>query len=104
VEEGIPVRNYDYSGGCEGKFEGTFNLAKKGQVTVIYYLYWLHTYIGPAGDKIISVFKPRIAIKLTGNLSFGFEYTHYLNNSYLRDLPDFHKSESEQKFYLMLYF
>jgi hypothetical protein len=104
MEGGIPGRNYDYSGGGEAKFEGTLNLAKKGQLTVIYYFYWLHTYVGPAGDKIISIFKPRIAIKLTGNLSLGVEYTYYLNNSYLRDFPDIHKSESEQKLYLMLYF
>ncbi|MCX6558817.1 MAG: DUF3943 domain-containing protein [Candidatus Aminicenantes bacterium] len=103
VEGGVHLRNYDYSGGGEAKFEGTLNIAKKGQVTVIYYIYWLHTYIGPEGDKIISIFKPRIAIKLSRNLSLGFEYTYYLNNSYLLYLPDVHKSESEQKIYLMLY-
>ncbi|MBU4267678.1 MAG: DUF3943 domain-containing protein, partial [Acidobacteria bacterium] len=103
-EAGIHGRNYDYSGGVEAKFEDTLNLAKIGQVTAIYYLYWLHTYIGPAGDKIISIFKPRIAVKLSSNLSLGFEFTYYHNNSYLRDFPDVHKSNSEQKLYLQLYF
>jgi hypothetical protein len=104
VEAGVPGRNYDYSGGAEAKFEGTLNFAKIGQVTAIYYLYWLHTYIGPAGNKGISVFRPRIAVRLVHNLSLGFEYTYYSKSNYLRDFPDVHKSESEQKLYLMLYY
>ena len=104
VEGGVPGRDYDYSGGAEAKFEGTLNLAKRGQVTAIYYLYWLHTYIGPAGNKIIGIFKPRIAVKLFSNLSLGFEYLYYHKDGYLRDFPDVHKRNSEQKLYLMLYF
>jgi len=104
VEAGIHVRDYDYSGGGEAKFEGTLNLAKMGQVTAIFYLYRLHTYVGPAGNKIIGVFKPRIAVKLFNNLSLGFEYLYYHKDSYLRDFPDVHISNSEQKLYLMLYF
>jgi len=104
VEAGVHLRDYDYSGGAEAKFEGTLNLAKIGQVTAIYYLYWLHTYVGPAGNKIIEVFKPRIAVKLFGNLSLGFEYLYFHKDSYPRDFPDVHFSNSEQKLYLMLYF
>jgi len=104
VEGGIPGRDYDYSGGGEAKFEGTLNLARLGQMTAIYYLYWLHTYVGPAGDKIIGIFKPRIAVRLSGSLSLGFEYLYYHKDSYLRDFPDVHKRNSEQKLYLMLYF
>jgi hypothetical protein len=37
VEAGVHGRNYDYSGGGEFKFEGTLNLGKSGQVTLIYY-------------------------------------------------------------------
>jgi hypothetical protein len=104
VKAGIPGRNYDYAGGVEAKFEGTLNLGKIGQVTAIYYLYGLHTYIGPAGNEVIGVFKPRIAVNLLSNLSLGFEYLYYHKNNQLRDLPDVHASNSEQKLYLMLYF
>ena len=104
VEGGIPGRDYDYSGGGEAKFESTLNLGRAGQVTAIYYLYWLHTYVGPAGDKIIGVFKPRIAVRLLNNLSIGFEYLYYHKDSYLRDFPDVRRRNSEQKLYLMLYF
>jgi hypothetical protein len=108
VEAGVHGRNYDYSGGGEAKFEGTLNLAKIGQVTVIYYVYGLHTYYGiknvPAGNKIIEIFKPRISVKLFSNLSLGFEYLYFHKDSYLRDFPDVHFSNSEQKLYLMLYF
>jgi hypothetical protein len=104
AEGGIPGRDYDYSGGAEAKFENTLNFARVGQVTAIYYLYWLHTYIGPAGDKLIGVFKPRIAVRLRRNLSAGFEYLYYHKDSYLRDFPDVHRRNSEQKLYLMFYF
>ena len=104
IDEGLQGRNYDYSGGGEAALEGTLNLAKMGQVTAVYYLYRLRTYIGPAGHKIVGVFKPRIAVKLFGNLSLGFEYLYYHKDSHYRDFPDAHKSNSEQKLYLMLYF
>jgi len=104
VEAGVPGRNYDYSGGGEAKFESTLNLAKMGQVTAIYYLYLLHTYIGPAGNNIIGIFRPRIAVKLFSNLSLGFEYLYYHKDNYLRDFPDIHKRSSEQRIYLMVYF
>jgi hypothetical protein len=104
VENGVHGRNYDYSGGAEAKFEGTLNVGQIGQVTAIYYLYLLHTYVGPSGNKIISIFKPRIAIKISNNLSLGFEYLYYHKNSYLRDFPDINRGHSEQKIYLMLYF
>jgi hypothetical protein len=104
VEVGVHLRNYDYSGGAEAKFEGTLNLANRAQVTAIYYLYGLHTYIGPVGNKVISIFKPRIAVRLFRNLSLGFEYLYYHKNSQLRDFPDVYANNSEQKLYLMMYF
>ena len=104
MDAGVPGRNYDYSGGGEAKFEGTLNLSDLGQVTLIYYLYRLHAYVGPAGYKTIGILKPRLAVRLLGNLSLGFEYLYYHKDSILRDYPDVHKRGSEQKLYLMLYF
>jgi len=104
VEEGVHLRNYDYSGGIDAKFEGTLNLGKIGQLTAIYYVFGLHTYVGPPGNKVISIFKPRIAVRLFNNLSLGFEYLLYAKNTQLRDYPDVHASNSEQKLYLMMYF
>ena len=104
VEEGVHLRNYDYSGGGELKLECTLNLADMGQLTAIYYLYGLHTYIGPAGNKVLGVFKPRIAVKIFDHLSLGAEYLLYHKRSALRDFPDIHTSNSEQKLYLLLYF
>ncbi|MHB8094191.1 MAG: DUF3943 domain-containing protein [Candidatus Aminicenantales bacterium] len=104
VEAGIHVRNYDYSGGGEAKFEGTFNFENRGHLTMAYYLYRLHTYIGPAGYKIIGVFKPSLAVKLVRNLSLGFEYLYYQKASHYRNFPDAYRSNSEQKLFLMFYF
>ena len=104
VEEGVHLRNYDYSGGGEAKFEVTLNLADRGQFTVIYYFYRLFTYLGPPGDKSIQIFRPRFALRVLGNLSLGFEYAWYHKDSYFRNFPDVDISNSEQKVYLMLYF
>jgi len=104
LEEGVHVRNYDYSGGVEAKLEATLNLLDRGQVTAIYYAYSLHTYVGPPGYKNVAVFKPRVAVRLTGNVSLGFEYLFYHKDSFYRDIPDEHKGNSEQKLYLLLYF
>ncbi len=104
VEAGVHVRNYDYSGGGELKFESTLNLGNMGQVTAIYYLYRLQTYVGPPGYKTIMVFKPRIAVRLSSNLSLGFEYLFYHKDSYLRYYPDVSMRSNEQKLYLLLYF
>ena len=104
VEAGVHGRNYDYSGGGEFKVEGTLNLGKVGQLTGIYYYYGLRTYIGQAGTKNISIFKPRVALRLASNLSLGFEYLYYFKDTNYRDFPEVHMSSSEQKLYLMLYF
>jgi len=39
VEEGVHLRNYDYSGGGEAKLEGTLNLADRVQMSAVYFLY-----------------------------------------------------------------
>ncbi len=104
VEEGVHVRNYNYSGGGEAKIECTLNLAKAGQITAIYYFYRLFNFVGPAGHKNIMVFKPRLAVKLMDNLSLGFEYLIYRKDEFYRDLTDVHRHNSEQKLYLLLYF
>jgi hypothetical protein len=104
VEEGVHVRNYDYSGGGEVKFEGTLNLANRGQLTAIYYFYRLYTYVGPSGSKNIQIFKPRIALRIFNNLSLGFEYVWYHKDTYFQNFPDVNVSNSEQKVYLMFYF
>ncbi len=104
VAEGVQARDYDYDTGVDAKFEGSLNLAKRVQLTVIDYLYGLHVVVGPAGNKIINIFRPRIAVRLISNLSLGFEYSYYQKASYLKYYPDVRKSDSEQKLYLMLYF
>jgi hypothetical protein len=104
VEEGVHLRNYDYSGGADAKFESTLNLGNRGQLTAIYYFYRLYTYVGPAGFKNVQIFRPRVALRILGNLSLGFEYAWYHKASHFRDFPDVHVTNGEQKLYMMLYF
>jgi hypothetical protein len=91
---------HPYSGGAY------FNPARghRGQVTSTDYVDWLHKYIGPAGNKMIGLFKPRIAAKLFSTLSLGFGYLYLQKDDYLRVLPNVRKRNGEQKLYLMLYF
>ena len=39
------VRDYNFVGGLESKFESTFNLGKYATATLRYYFYWMRTYI-----------------------------------------------------------
>jgi hypothetical protein len=97
-------RDYNYGGGAEAKLESTLNLGSWVGVTFIGYYFWVHTYVGHAGDHLIGLVKPRIAFKLFNNLSIGFEHSVYYSDRYTRDNGDFHKVRTEQKVFLQLYF
>jgi len=91
---------HPYSGGAY------FNPARghRGQVTSTDYVDWLHKYIGPAGNKMIGLFKPRIAAKLFSTLSLGFGYLYHYKDDDRRAFPNVHKRNSERRLYLMMYF
>jgi hypothetical protein len=96
-------RDYNYGGGLEGKLESTLNLGSWAGITFIGYYYWIHTYVGVAGDHFIGLIKPRIAVRLFNNLSIGFEHLVYYSDRYPRDFPSIHFVRTEQKIFLSLY-
>jgi hypothetical protein len=98
----IEERNYNYSGGAEAKLEVAFNIAGWVTVTPAYYFYALHTYVGAYGNNLVGIFRPRIAVQLTNSLAVGFEFLQYTKDAYLRDYPDLHVRNTEQRFYIML--
>ena len=51
ISDTTQVRDYNYGGGMEGKFESTFNLGKYATATMKYYFYWIRTYIGANGNN-----------------------------------------------------
>jgi hypothetical protein len=98
----IEDRNYNYAGGFEAMFEAAFNLGGWGNITAAYYIYALHTYVGASGNSIVGIFRPKIAVNVTNFLSVGFEFLQYGKDSYLRDFPDVHVRNNEQRVYIML--
>ena len=95
------VRDYNYGGGMEGKFDSGINLGW-GSVQLISYFYWIHTYVGLAGNNYIGIIKPRITVRLIGNLNIGFEHLIYYNDRYTRDIGSYHSVRTEQRIYLMI--
>jgi hypothetical protein len=96
-------RDYNYGGGAEGKLETTLNLGGWASVTFRGYYYWIHTYVGNAGDNVIGIIKPSVAFRLVGNLSLGFEQLVYFSDRHPRDFPDVHDVRTEQKMFLQFY-
>lgn len=97
------VRDYNFVGGLEAKFESTFNLSKYGTATLRYYFYWMRTYIGYNGNNFIHILKPRITVRLYKNLSIGCEAQLYYNDLYQRGVPAVHAIQTEQKIFLLFY-
>jgi hypothetical protein len=97
------VRDYNFVGGLEGKFESTFNLGKYATATLRYYFYWMRTYIGTNGNNLIHILKPRITVRIYKNLSIGAEAQLYYNDLYQRGVPGHHSIQTEQKVFLLFY-
>jgi hypothetical protein len=97
------VRDYNFGGGAQAKFEGTLNLGSLINLTVIGYYFWIHTYVGNAGDNFIGLIEPRIGVTLFDYVSIGVEHLVYYEDRYTRDSGNFHKIRTEQRVFLQLY-
>jgi hypothetical protein len=93
-------RDYNYGGGAEGKLETNLNLG--GWVSIILRsdYYWIHTYVGVAGDNFIGIVRPSVTFRLIDNLSFGLEHLVYYSERYTRDYPSALDVRTEQKMFL----
>jgi hypothetical protein len=96
-------RDYNYGGGGEGKFETTLNLGRWANVTFKGFYYWIHTYVGTAGESFVGIVKPGVAFRILGNFSLGFEHLIYYTDRYPRDFPAFHDVRTEQKIFVQYY-
>lgn len=95
------VRDYTYNDGLEAKFESTANFGKAASISLVYYYFLMHTYVGAAGNNYISILKPRITFRLAENISLGFEHFIYYDDRYLKALPaGIHSARTEQKIFL----
>jgi hypothetical protein len=94
------VRDYTYNDGLEAKIESTLNLGKYASVSMAYYYYILHTFVGPAGNNYINILKPRVTVNITKNLSLGFEHFIYFDDRYLKNFAPIYSVRTEQKIFL----
>jgi hypothetical protein len=99
----LQFRDYNFGDGMEAKFESTINIGKWGTASMIYYFFFIHTYVGLPGNNFIGILKPRMTLKLYKNMSIGFEHYVYYNDRRLRGFPAIHSSRTEQKIFLFLY-
>jgi hypothetical protein len=98
------IRDYNYGGGAESKLECYLNIGSYLGLTFTGYYFWIHTYVGYAGDHFIGILKPSIALRLFNNLSIGVEHLVYYSDRYTRDYGDFHQVRTEQRVNLTLFF
>ena len=96
-------KNYTYSDGAEMKFLTALNF-KWGQIAAEYYFYWLHTYVGPPSDNLISILRPRISIKVYKILNIGYEYLWYYRNEHFPAADTRHVRTGEQRIFLLFHF
>ncbi len=99
----LQVRDYDYAGGAEIKLESNFNFGGWTSLTFIGYYWWLHTYVGTAGNSYITLLKPRITFNIFNNLSIGFEHLIYYSDRFPNGLKSVHSVRTEQKIFFQLF-
>ncbi len=95
------VRDYTYGGGLETKLETGINFGW-ASFQVNGNFYWIHTYVGPVGNNYIGIFRPRVTVKLIGNLYAGFEQLVYYSTRNTSDFGNFRSVRTEQRLYLMV--
>ena len=96
-------RDYNYGGGAEAKFESAFNFNKIATIKLDAYYFWIHTYISTKGDNFVGILKPRFSIKVIKNVSVGLEEYIYINDRFGANASYIHKTQTEQKIFLLLF-
>jgi hypothetical protein len=93
-------RDYNYGGGAEGKLETILNLGGWVNVVLRSDYYWIHTYVGVAGDNFIGIVRPSVTFEVIDNLSFGLEHLVYYSERYASGFHSAIDVRTEQKMFL----
>jgi hypothetical protein len=93
-------RDYNYGGGAEAKLNAILDLGDWVSVVFRSNYYWIHTYVGIAGNNYIGIVRPSIVFRLVGNLKIGFEHLIYYSNRYAVGYPAALDVRTEQKMFL----
>ncbi len=103
VSDTSQVRDYVFGGGLEAKVEATLTLGKYATASVVYYYWWIHTYVGTAGNNLVGLLKPKITVQIYKNINLGLEHYIYYNDRYLNNAPASHSIRTEQKVFLQIF-
>lgn len=101
------VRDYNYGGGAEAQLESMLTLGNIVRASVIANYYWVHTYVGLAGNNFVGILEPKISVEIFKNVSLGLEHVIYYEDRYPRgedQRPSQHFVRTEQKAFLQIYF
>jgi hypothetical protein len=102
VTDTSEIRDYNYGGGAEIKFESTIKLYESVGLTFAGYYWWFHTYVGTKGNSYIGIIKPRITVKLYKGISVGGEYLVYYADRYPSGFGSVHDVRTEQKIFFQI--
>ena len=96
-------RDYNYGDGAEAKLNCGLNF--RGRVFAGFegYYYWIHTYVGTAGDNFVGIIKPSISCRIFDWLSLGYEHQVYYNDRNSRFLPNVNLTRTEQRLFVSFY-
>ena len=93
VTDTSQYRDYDFGDGLEAKLEATLNIGTYATASMIYYYYFMNTYVGVPGSNTISILKPRVTVRIYKRLSIGLEEYIYFNDRYQENNPANHSND-----------
>ena len=102
LSDSVGERNYDYAGGLELMLGSSLNIGQIVNLSASLNVYSLHIYVGSAGNYLVTVIRPKIAVKLFGDIWLGFEFLRYGKESYLKDIPDIHVRDNEERLFIAI--
>ena len=98
------VRDYNYGGGLQGRFESRILLWDRLSLAFRANYYWISTYVGAGGNSFTGLLQPKVTLRVYKNLNLGFEHQIYINDRYSERYHHNHLSRTEEKFFILLYF
>jgi len=96
-------QNYTYAGGAQLKYQTSLTWHRFSFLAQ-YYLYWLHTYVGPSGNDLIGILRPRIAFRVYRGIGISYESFLYHRTSTNPNGGTIRNHTTEQRVYLLLGF
>jgi len=103
ITDTAQVRDYNYGGGAEAKFECAYNLGGWLGLTFIGYYWWFHTYVGVQGNSYVALIKPRITFNVLSTFSIGFEHMIYYSDRFPYEFASVHSVRTEEKIFIQIF-